>query len=187
MRDSGFEDIVISLKSSSVKDTIDAYRLFSLNSDVPLHIGVTEAGTALTGAIKSAIGIGCLLAEGIGDTLRVSLTAPPEREVEAGIHILKALGLRSGIDVISCPTCGRCKVDLIKIASDVEIAVSRIKKPLKIAVMGCAVNGPGEAREADAGVACGIGEGLIFVKGEVVKKVEEANITSELIRVIEGL
>jgi (E)-4-hydroxy-3-methylbut-2-enyl-diphosphate synthase len=176
-----FTDIVVSLKASSVPHTIEAYRLLSQKCDYPLHIGITEAGTWFKGSIRSAVGLGIMLAEGLGDTLRVSLTGDPVREVEVGKEILQSLGLRSfGATVVSCPTCGRCQVNLEPLAEKVEALVSGIKTPLRIAVMGCAVNGPGEAREADLGVACGKGEGLIFRRGEIIKKVPEAAIIDTL-------
>ncbi|MBI5420140.1 MAG: flavodoxin-dependent (E)-4-hydroxy-3-methylbut-2-enyl-diphosphate synthase [Deltaproteobacteria bacterium] len=183
-----FAQIKFSLKASSVPTTIEAYRLFSRRFDYPLHIGVTEAGTLFSGAVKSAVGLGVLLSEGIGDTLRVSLTGPPEEEIRVGWQILKSLGLRErGPDFISCPTCGRVSIDVVGIALEVERRLSRLTAPLKVAVMGCAVNGPGEAREADVGVAGGKGEGLIFVKGEIVKKVKEKDIVAEVVRFAEGL
>jgi (E)-4-hydroxy-3-methylbut-2-enyl-diphosphate synthase len=181
-----FNDIVISLKASSVIHTIEAYQLLAARCDYPFHIGITEAGTWYKGSIRSAIGLGILLHDGLGDTLRVSLTGDPVREVEAGREILQALGLRQfGARVVSCPTCGRCRVDLESIADAVEKLAAGIRKPLTIAVMGCAVNGPGEAREADFGVACGKGEGLIFSKGEVVRKVPEAEIIPALKKELE--
>ena len=153
-----------------------------------MHIGVTEAGTIFSGTIKSSVGIGVLLAEGIGDTLRVSLTGPPEEEVRVGWQILKSLGLRHrGPEFISCPTCGRVSIDIVKIATEVERRLSHLPVPLKVAVMGCAVNGPGEAREADVGVAGGKAEGLIFVKGKIVKKVKESEIAAEVVRIAESL
>ncbi len=177
-----FRDIVISLKASDVLRTIDAYRLIANRVDYPLHLGVTEAGTAFTGTIKSAVALGVLLAEGIGDTIRVSLTADPVREVRVGYEILKSLGLRSyGPTVISCPTCGRCKIDLIRIAQEVEARVSDIKEPLKIAVMGCVVNGPGEAREADIGIAGGVGKGILFKKGVKIRSIPEEKLVEELL------
>jgi (E)-4-hydroxy-3-methylbut-2-enyl-diphosphate synthase len=173
-----------SLKASDVVTTIEAYRLFSLRYDFPLHVGVTEAGTIFSGTIKSSVGIGVLLAEGIGDTLRVSLTGPPEEEVRVGWGILKSLGLRHrGPEFISCPTCGRVSIDIVAIATEVERRLSHLAVPLKVAVMGCAVNGPGEAREADVGVAGGKGEGLIFAKGRIVKKVKESEIAAEVVRI----
>jgi (E)-4-hydroxy-3-methylbut-2-enyl-diphosphate synthase len=178
-----FTALKFSLKASDVATTIEAYRKFSRRFDYPLHIGVSEAGTIFSGTVKSAVGIGTLLAEGIGDTLRVSLTGPPEEEVRVGWEILKSLGLRRrGPDFISCPTCGRVSIDIVGIAGEVERRLSNLRVPLKVAVMGCAVNGPGEAREADVGVAGGKGEGLIFLKGRVVKKVEEKDIVAEVVR-----
>jgi (E)-4-hydroxy-3-methylbut-2-enyl-diphosphate synthase len=173
----GFEDIVISLKSSDVPSTIRAYQLLAERCQYPLHIGITEAGTWYKGSIRSALGLGVLLWQGIGDTLRVSLTGDPVREVEVGREILQTLALRQfGAKVISCPTCGRCQVDLEKLAGEVEKLAAGIRRPIKIAVMGCAVNGPGEAREADLGVAGGKGEGLLFRKGQIVRKVPENEI-----------
>lgn len=164
----GFEDIVISLKASSVKDTIAAYRLMAKKVEYPLHIGVTEAGRSNAGLVKSAIGIGVLLNEGIGDTLRVSLTGDPQQEVYAGIEILKALDLRhGGIEIVSCPTCGRCSVELESIAAEVERSLAGLGGSLKLAVMGCAVNGPGEAKEADIGIAFGSGNAAVFQKGKL--------------------
>ncbi len=176
-----FEDIVISLKASSVPATIEAYRLLAGQCLYPLHIGITEAGTWFKGSIRSAVGLGILLWEGIGDTLRVSLTGDPIREVETGRVILESLGLRSfGATVVSCPTCGRCQVNLEKLAQAVETMAAKIDKPIKIAVMGCAVNGPGEAREADLGVAGGKGEFLIFRKGEIIGKASEPKVLAAL-------
>jgi (E)-4-hydroxy-3-methylbut-2-enyl-diphosphate synthase len=178
-----FHNLKFSLKASDVGTTIAAYRLFSRRFDFPLHIGVTEAGTVFSGTVKSAVGLGVLLSEGIGDTLRVSLTGPPTEEVRVGWQILKSLGLRRrGPDFVSCPTCGRVDIDIVGIATQVERRLSGLTAPLTIAVMGCAVNGPGEAREADVGVAGGKGEGLIFVRGEIVKKVREKDIVAEVVR-----
>ncbi|MDY3903324.1 flavodoxin-dependent (E)-4-hydroxy-3-methylbut-2-enyl-diphosphate synthase [Peptoniphilus sp.] len=183
-----FFDIAVSLKASNVNLTIDSYRKFSQMSKYPLHLGVTEAGTPKKGIVKSAIGIGTLLAEGIGDTIRVSLTSDPLDEVIAAKDILKALDLRrEGIDLISCPTCARTKVNLIEIVNTVEDKLYSMDKNLKIAIMGCAVNGPGEAREADIGIACGNGEGLIFSKGEIIRKVPEDKLLSELLQEIEKI
>lgn len=183
-----FDDIVISLKSSDVAMNYEAYKIVHERSDRPLHIGVTEAGTPSMGKIKSAAGIGALLLEGIGDTLRVSLTADPVEEVIFARSLLEAIGLRkSNVEIVSCPTCGRTEVDLERIAESVERRVADLQGPIKIAVMGCAVNGPGEAKGADLGVACGKGEGLIFVKGEVVKKVREDEITEELYRLAKAM
>ncbi len=181
----GMDNLVVSLKSSNVPQTIRAVQLFAQKYDYPLHLGVTEAGTPYSGSIKSAVGIGSMLLSGIGDTIRVSLTGSPEPEVAAAILILKAAGLRpQGAEVISCPTCGRCGVNLFKVATEIENQVSKLSLPIKIAVMGCTVNGPGEAREADIGVACGIGEGLIFKKGEIFKKVAECDIVAAMMEEI---
>ena len=183
-----FYDIAVSLKASSVNLTIESYRKISEMSNYPLHLGVTEAGSPKKGIVKSAIGIGTLLAEGIGDTIRVSLTSDPLEEVIAGKDILKALDLkREGIDLISCPTCARTKVDLIEIVNKAEEKLYSMDKNLKVAIMGCPVNGPGEAREADIGIACGHGEGLIFSKGEIIKKVPEDMLLSELLSEIEKI
>ena len=184
----GFNDIVISLKASNVPVTIESYRLMSATVDYPLHIGVTEAGTLFSGMVKSAAGLGCLLAEGIGDTLRVSLTGDPAEEVRVGIEILKALGLRQkGVELISCPTCGRTGIDLVKIANEVEKRLAGYSKPIKVAVMGCAVNGPGEAREADIGIAGGVGEALLFKKGRIIRKIPQERIVDELLEEIERM
>lgn len=183
-----FHDIVISLKASDVCTMIDAYKLASEKTDYPLHLGVTEAGTYETGIIKSSIGIGSLLSQGIGDTIRVSLTDDPVKEVRSGIEILKALGLRcGGVTFVSCPTCGRCKINLIDIAGKVYNMVRDMNKDIKVAVMGCAVNGPGEARDADIGVAGGDGEGLLFKKGEIIRKVKESEILGALKEEIDKL
>lgn len=182
-----FDDIVVSLKASSVPLMLEAYRLMAEKTDYPLHIGVTEAGTERMGLIKSSIGIGALLADGIGETIRVSLTADPVREVYAARDILRALGKRGGVEIISCPTCGRTRIDLVRYASEIEKAVSGIEKDIKIAVMGCVVNGPGEAREADIGIAGGDGCAVLFRKGETVRKIKEENIIPELLREIETL
>lgn len=181
-----FSDIALSLKASDVRTMIDAYRLAHNSCDYPLHLGVTEAGTYESGIVKSSVGIGALLADGIGDTIRVSLTDDPVKEVYAGIEILKSLGLRkSGVTFVSCPTCGRCRINLIEIANKVYNLTKNIDKDIKIAVMGCAVNGPGEARDADIGIAGGNGECLIFKKGEIIKKVPQENIVQELMNEIE--
>jgi (E)-4-hydroxy-3-methylbut-2-enyl-diphosphate synthase len=180
-----FDDIVISIKSSDVRTMIQAYRLTAEKCRYPLHLGVTEAGTYNSSLIKSAIGIGSLLADGIGDTIRVSMTASPVKEVGAGKDILKALGLGAPCpDIVSCPTCGRTKIDLISLADKVEKALASCNKPLKVAVMGCAVNGPGEAREADIGIAGGDGSALIFRKGEIICKVPESEAVDRLIEEI---
>lgn len=182
-----FDDIVISIKSSNVRLMIAAYRLLAQKTDYPLHLGVTEAGTERMGLIKSAVGIGSLLCDGIGSTIRVSLTAEPIKEVFAAKDILRACGLYEGAEIVSCPTCGRTKIDLISLAEEVEKLLADVKKPIKVAVMGCAVNGPGEAREADIGIAGGNGEGLIFRKGEILRKVPENLLLSELKKEIDLL
>ncbi len=183
-----YKNIKISLKAHDVPLTLAAYRLMASQCDYPLHVGITEAGTVNSGIIKSAVGIGTLLAEGIGDTIRVSLTGDPVREVKVGFEILKSLGLREyGPTLISCPTCGRTQINLEKLALEVERRLADISEPITVAVMGCVVNGPGEAREADVGIAGGINEGLIFRKGEVLKKVPEADIIDELFAEIEKI
>lgn len=183
-----FNNVVVSIKISNVPKMLCAYRKFNEISDIPLHIGVTESGTLKGGTIKSAVGIGALLAEGIGDTMRVSLTANPVEEIYAAYDIQKVLGMRkTGAEIVSCPTCGRTQLDLISIANEVEKRAANIDKPIKIAVMGCAVNGPGEAREADIGIAGGKGEGLIFKKGEIIKKVPQDRLVDELMKEIETL
>ena len=182
-----FNDIVISIKSSDVSTTVEAYKLMSQMCNYPLHLGVTEAGTERMGLIKSSIGIGSLLQQGIGDTIRVSLTADCTEEVRAGYDILKALDLRGGVKFVSCPTCGRTGIDLIGLAKKVEEALKDCKKDITVAVMGCIVNGPGEAREADIGVAGGKGEGLIFKKGVILKKVPEEMLLTELLNEVEKL
>jgi (E)-4-hydroxy-3-methylbut-2-enyl-diphosphate synthase len=180
-----FHDIKVSLKASNVMKTVDAYRLFSEKYDYPLHIGISEAGPPFSGMIKSAVGLGMLLSEGIGDTMRVSLTAEPEEEIRVAYEILKSLGIRRrGPELISCPTCGRCQVDLRPLAQKVEDILKNVSKPISVAVMGCVVNGPGEAREADFGIAGGKGMGLVFKKGEVVKKVKEEELLKALIDLI---
>ena len=183
-----FSDICVSLKSSSVPVSMRAYQLMSQKSDYPLHIGVTEAGTVRMGTLKSAVGIGGLLALGVGDTMRVSLSADPVEEVYAAREILKAAGVRrEGPELVSCPTCGRTKIDLIALANQVEERLKTVDKPITVAVMGCAVNGPGEAAAADCGIAGGIGEGLLFQKGEIVKKVPQDRLVDELFALIEEL
>ena len=183
-----FFDTVISIKSSDVKKTIAAYRLASETFDYPLHLGVTEAGTYEGGIVKSSIGIGSLLADGIGDTIRVSLTDDPCLEVDAGKEILRALGLaKNTISVVSCPTCARCRINLIPIAKEVTNRLRGVEGNLKVAVMGCAVNGPGEARDADIGIAGGVGEALLFKKGEIVCKVPEDKIIETLMEEIEKM
>lgn len=183
-----YNNIVISLKAHDVPLTLEAYRLMARECDYPLHVGVTEAGTIHSGLIKSAVGIGTLLAEGIGDTIRVSLTGDPLAEIDAGFEILKSLGLRQhGPTLVSCPTCGRTSVSLEKMAREVETRLSHIRQPITVAVMGCVVNGPGEAREADVGIAGGCGEGLIFRKGEILRKVPEDRLVEELFNEIDTI
>jgi len=184
----GYDQIKISLKASDVMKTVEAYRLLSAKVDYPLHIGITEAGTTFSGTIKSSVGLGILLADRIGDTMRVSLTGDPVDEVRVGFAILKALNLRQrGVNFVSCPTCGRCQINLIHVAEEVEQRLSGIAKPLTVAVMGCVVNGPGEAREADVGIAGGKGEGLLFRKGKVVRKVPEDQLADALMAEVEKL
>lgn len=188
LEDCGFYDIAVSLKASDVKTTVEAYRIMSKKCDYPLHLGVTEAGTVWGGTIRSAMGIGALLLDGIGDTIRVSLTADPVEEIIAAKEILRSAGLRdNGVRVVSCPTCARCQINMIPIAEKVTKAVEKFKKPMKVAVMGCAVNGPGEAKDADIGVAGGNGCGLIFKKGEILQRVPEDRIFAELMIEIEKM
>lgn len=183
-----FDDIVISIKSSNVENTVKAYSLASEKCNYPLHVGVTEAGTSRMGIVKSSIGIGSLLLKGIGDTIRVSLTDSPVKEVAAGYDILKAVGLKKdAVQIVSCPTCGRTKIDLISLANEVESALASCTKPIKVAVMGCVVNGPGEAREADIGVAGGDGCAVLFKKGEILKKVPGNEVVSALLSEIEKM
>ncbi|HRU42194.1 MAG TPA: flavodoxin-dependent (E)-4-hydroxy-3-methylbut-2-enyl-diphosphate synthase [Candidatus Diapherotrites archaeon] len=190
LEDMDFNDIVISIKSSDVMLTIDSYIKASKAVSYPLHLGITEAGTLLAGSVKSSVGLGILLYNGIGDTIRVSLTGDPVDEIYAAKEILKSLKLlKEGIEIISCPTCGRTCVDLIRIAEEVEERIRgiKVKKPMKLAIMGCAVNGPGEAKEADLGIAGGQGEFLLFLKGKIVRKVPQENVIEELIKEIEAL
>lgn len=183
-----FTAIKVSVKAADVPLMVEAYRRLARAVDYPLHVGVTEAGTLRAGLVRSAVGIGILLSEGIGDTIRVSLTAPPRHEVWAAWEILKALGLRRrGVELISCPTCGRCEIDLVAIATEVEERLQKVTVPLKVAVMGCVVNGPGEAREADVGIAGGKGVGLLFRKGEPLRTVSEAQLVEELLREIRSM
>lgn len=182
-----FHDIVLSIKSSDVNSMIQAYELAAQSCDYPLHLGVTEAGTERMGLIKSAIGIGSLLQRGIGDTIRVSLTADPLKEVAAGFDILKALNLNDGVRFVSCPTCGRTRIDLIRIANEVEQRLAGCRKNIKVAVMGCVVNGPGEAREADIGIAGGDGVGLLFKKGKIIRKVPEDQLIECLLQEIDQM
>jgi (E)-4-hydroxy-3-methylbut-2-enyl-diphosphate synthase len=182
----GFRDMIISVKSTDVRLMIEAYRLISERTDYPLHLGVTEAGTTKVGTIKSAVGIGTLLAEGIGDTIRVSLTDEPEREVEVGKEILRSLGLASrGVEIIACPTCGRLEIDLFKVTKELEDALQGQKKPVKIALLGCVVNGPGEASEADIGIAAGKGVGILYRKGVVVRRIREDEIVQAVLEEVE--
>jgi (E)-4-hydroxy-3-methylbut-2-enyl-diphosphate synthase len=188
MEDIGFQLIKVSLKSSDVLRTVEAYRLFSKRSDYPLHLGVTEAGKGSGAIVKSSIGIGLLLSEGIGDTLRVSLTGDPIDEVRVGYDLLRALNIRKrGIEMISCPTCGRCEVDLTRLVEKVERAVQKITTPLTVAIMGCVVNGPGEAMEADIGIAGGKGVGVLFKKGKVFRKLKEKDFVPVLLKEIQEM
>lgn len=183
-----FHDIVVSIKASDVPFSLEAYRILSESIPYPIHVGITEAGTVYIGTIKSAVGIGAILAMGIGDTIRVSLTGDPVEEVRAAKEILKCLGLRKfGIELISCPTCGRTQIDLISIANEVEKCCASIKKDIKVAVMGCVVNGPGEAKEADIGIAGGNGVGILFKKGELIRKVDESQLVDALMEEIDKL
>jgi (E)-4-hydroxy-3-methylbut-2-enyl-diphosphate synthase len=180
-----FHEIKISLKSSDVMTMVESYRLLAHKVAYPLHLGVTEAGTLISGTAKSAIGIGLLLAEGIGDTIRVSLTSDPIDEIKAAYEILRALKLRErGVEVISCPTCGRCEIDIIGLTHEVEKRLLTVKTPLKVAIMGCVVNGPGEAKEADVGIAGGRGQGILFKKGEIVEKLPEDELMPRLLKEI---
>lgn len=184
----GFHLIKVSLKASDVLRTVEAYRLFSEKSDYPLHVGITEAGKGSGAVVKSAIGIGLLLSEGIGDTIRVSLTGDPLDEVRAGYEILRALKIRErGIEIISCPTCGRCEIDLGRLVEKVEKGIRKITAPMTIAIMGCVVNGPGEAKEADIGIAGGKGVGLLFKKGKIVRKVRESEFIPILLKEIQEM
>jgi (E)-4-hydroxy-3-methylbut-2-enyl-diphosphate synthase len=183
-----FENLKIAIKSSDVMQTVEAYRLLALKTDFPLHVGITEAGGLYSGIVKSSIGIGMILSEGIGDTLRVSLTRDPVEEVRVGFEILKALNIRHrGPEIISCPTCGRCNIDLFSIAEKIEMAMLTVATPMKIAIMGCVVNGPGEAKAADVGIAGGDGIGVLFKKGKVVKKFPEKDLVKELLKAIKEI
>ncbi len=182
----GFNDIIISLKASKVMMTLQAYQLIAEKVNYPLHVGITEAGTIKSGTVKSAVGIGAILAQGLGDTIRVSLTGDPVAEVNLSYEILKSLGLRSGgVEIISCPTCGRTEIDLVAIANQVENRLAGVNKDIEVAIMGCVVNGPGEAREADLGIAGGKDVGLIFKKGEVIKKVPADQLVDELMKEVD--
>ena len=187
LEECGFDDIVISMKSSDVNTMIDAYRLCAQQCNYPLHLGVTEAGTERMGMLKSAIGIGSLIHDGIGETIRVSLTEDPVKEIRAARDILKCIGKRGGPQIVSCPTCGRTRIDLVKTAKEVEAALEHVEKDIKVAVMGCVVNGPGEAKEADIGIAGGDGCAILFRKGTVLRKVAEQDIVPELMAEIEKL
>lgn len=188
LEDLNFYDIKVSLKASDVSRTVQAYRLLASKTDVPFHVGVTEAGGLFAGITKSAIGIGILLSEGIGDTIRVSLTRDPVEEVRTGYEILRALGIRSrGPELISCPTCGRCNIDLFKIAGEVENALLERSSKIKVAIMGCVVNGPGEAKEADIGIAGGDGKGILFKKGKVIRKIDQDKLVDQLLGEIDNM
>jgi (E)-4-hydroxy-3-methylbut-2-enyl-diphosphate synthase len=188
LEDLSFTDLKVSLKASDVLTTVASYRLFSEKSDYPLHIGISEAGTLFSGTIKSSVGLGILLSEGIGDTMRVSLTADPIEEVRVAYEILKSLKVRRrGVNIISCPTCGRTEIDIIGLAQEVERRLAHIKEPITVAVMGCVVNGPGEAREADVGIAGGKGMGLLFKHGDVLKKFDEKELADVLVREVEEI
>jgi len=188
LEDLNFTNLKVSLKASDVLTSVASYRLFSEKSDYPLHIGISEAGTLFSGTIKSSVGLGILLAEGIGDTMRISLTADPIEEVRVAYEILKALKIRQrGVNIISCPTCGRTEIDIIGLAQEVEKRLAHIKEPLTVAVMGCVVNGPGEAREADAGIAGGKGIGLLFKHGDIIKKLTEAELADAIVKEVEEI
>jgi len=188
LEDLNFHDIKVSLKASDVSRTVEAYRLLAPRTDVPFHVGVTEAGGLYAGITKSAIGIGMLLSEGLGDTLRVSLTRDPVEEVRTGYEILRALGIRNrGPELISCPTCGRCKIDLFKIAEETEKALLERSSKIKVAIMGCVVNGPGEAKEADIGIAGGDGKGILFKKGKVIRKIDQDKLVDQLLGEIDNM
>lgn len=188
LEDLDYNNIVISMKGTDIKMTIDAYRSMALKVNYPLHLGITHAGTLFEGSIRSAIGVGSLLADGIGDTLRISLTDDPTEEVKVAREILKSLYLRDfGITYITCPTCGRTKIQLINLTKKIQEGLKDVKKPITVAIMGCAVNGPGEARQADIGIAGGVGEALIFKKGEILKKIKEEDIIDTLLNEIENM
>ncbi len=188
LEDLSYTNIKVSLKASDVMTTVAAYRLFSQKSDYPLHIGISEAGTLLSGSVKSSVGLGILLSEGIGDTMRVSLTADPVEEIRVAYEILKSLKIRQrGVNIISCPTCGRTEIDIVGLAQEVERRLAHVKEPLTVAVMGCIVNGPGEAREADVGIAGGKGVGLLFKHGEIVTKFDEKELADVLVKEVEEI
>lgn len=182
LRDLNFDNTKVSLKASDIDRTVAAYTLFSQEYDIPLHLGITEAGGLYPGIVKSSIGLGMMLSKGIGDTLRVSLSRDPVEEVRVGFEILKSLGIRQkGVDIISCPTCGRCRIDLFSVLEEVEKELMGVEAPIKVAIMGCPVNGPGEAKEADVGIAGAAGEGILFKKGKVIKKVPQNEMVSTLV------
>ena len=186
IEDAGFTNMKVSLKASDVHMAVDAYWLFSHQSDYPLHIGITEAGTAMTGAVKSSIGLGWLLSQGIGDTMRVSLAADPVEEVRVAFEILKSLEIRHrGVNVIACPTCGRVEIDVVRMANELEQRLGHITKPLNVSVLGCVVNGIGEGKEADIGIAGGQGMGILFKKGKLVKKVPSEELIDRLVEEVE--
>ncbi|MEG0580080.1 MAG: flavodoxin-dependent (E)-4-hydroxy-3-methylbut-2-enyl-diphosphate synthase, partial [Niameybacter sp.] len=188
LEEMNFQDIVVSLKASTVPLAIEAYNLFAAHYKYPLHVGITESGTLYKGTVKSSVGLGAILSRGIGDTIRVSLSDDPIEEITCAKTVLQSLELRNfGVEIISCPTCGRTNVDLIGLATEVEKRTAHIKKPLRIAVMGCVVNGPGEAREADIGIAGGKGEGLIFKKGQIIRKVPEDVLIETFMQELEEL
>ncbi|MDF2677538.1 MAG: 4-hydroxy-3-methylbut-2-en-yl diphosphate synthase [Bacillota bacterium] len=188
LEDLNYDNIVISLKGTDVKMTVDAYHLMATKVDYPLHVGITHAGTLFEGSIRSAIGVGSLLLNGIGDTMRISLTDDPREEVKVAREILKSLNLRNfGITYITCPTCGRTKIQLIELCSKIQEALKNVNKPLTVAIMGCAVNGPGEARQADIGIAGGVGSALLFKKGEIIRKVKEEDLVETLLSEIEKM
>lgn len=182
LEDLDYDNIVISLKGTDIKMTVDAYKLMSSRVNYPLHVGITHSGTLFDGSIRSAIGVGSLLLDGIGDTMRISLTDEPREEVKVAREILKSLGLRNfGINYITCPTCGRTKINIIELSKQIQEGLKNVNKPITVAIMGCAVNGPGEARQSDIGIAGGIGEALLFKKGEIIRKVNEEDIVSTLL------
>ncbi|WP_312699073.1 flavodoxin-dependent (E)-4-hydroxy-3-methylbut-2-enyl-diphosphate synthase [Sedimentibacter sp.] len=188
LEDIDYNNIVVSMKGTDIKMTLDAYRSMAQKRDYPLHLGITHAGTLFEGSIRSAIGVGALLADGIGDTLRISLTDDPREEVKVAREILKSLGLRNfGINYITCPTCGRTKIELIELSKKIQEGLKNVNKPITVAIMGCAVNGPGEARQSDIGIAGGAGEALLFKKGEIIRKIKEEDIVKILLEEIENL
>lgn len=188
LEDLDYGNIVVSLKGTDIKMTVDAYKMMSSRVNYPLHVGITHSGTLFDGSIRSAIGVGSLLLDGIGDTMRISLTDDPREEVRVAREILKSLGLRAfGINYITCPTCGRTKIDIIELSKKIQAGLKDVNKPITVAIMGCAVNGPGEARQSDIGIAGGIGEALLFKKGEIIRKIDEEDIVSTLLNEIENM